>query len=77
MSTEAVVTCLLFLQFSMYNALLKFHKEILLNVNKENVTALPLLDLSASFGFIDYYLLLRSLICTVYREQHLHGYAHS
>jgi hypothetical protein len=56
----------------MYNALLKFYKDILLNVDKENVTALPLLDLSAAFGFIDYYLLRSPLLFVRYIENSTH-----
>ena len=42
-------------------ALLRVFNDILLNMNKEHVTLLVFLDLSATFDVIDYSILLRRL----------------
>ena len=58
-------------------ALLKVHNEIALNMDREKVTALTLLDLSAVFDKIDLFMYIASLIGMAYQAQPLPVSAHS
>ena len=56
-----IIVIVISARFALITALLKVKIDILLNMNKQQVTLLVLLDLSAAFDTVDHNILIRAL----------------